>query len=75
MILRQQLARALAETGLPIHQCKASPDLRRLGGVCLLPVIATIPGEPSGIVVAWTQHDALAWDPAATTSTATSRTR
>jgi hypothetical protein len=62
MILRQQLARTLAETGLPIHQCQASPRQRRRGGVCLLTVSATAPDEPSGIVVAWTQDDALAWD-------------
>jgi hypothetical protein len=50
-----EVAAALAETGLPLHDV-AGPD-RAVGGICLLPQ----PGL-GGIVVAWRQHDRMSLD-------------
>jgi hypothetical protein len=50
-----EVAAALVETGLPLHD--AGGDGNEVGGVCLLPQ----PGL-DGIVVAWRQHDRMSVD-------------
>jgi hypothetical protein len=50
-----EVAAALAETGLPLHDADAPGS--GIGGVCLLPQ----PGL-GGIVVAWRQHDRMSLD-------------
>jgi hypothetical protein len=50
-----EVAAALAETGLPLHDADAAGS--GIGGVCLLPQ-----PELGGIVVAWRQHDRMSVD-------------
>jgi hypothetical protein len=50
-----EVAAALAEAGLPMHDCTGPES--HLGGVCLTPEPAV-----SGIVVGWRQHDRMSVD-------------
>jgi hypothetical protein len=50
-----EVAAAVAEAGLPLHDCAERTPSRQLGGVCLTPA----PGE-HGVLVTWTQHDRMA---------------
>jgi hypothetical protein len=50
-----EIAAAVAEAGLPLHDCAGRTPSRQLGGVCLTPA----PGE-EGVLVTWTQHDRMA---------------
>jgi hypothetical protein len=50
-----EVAAAVAEAGLPLHDCAGRTSSPQLGGVCLTPA----PGE-HGVVVSWTQHDRMA---------------
>jgi hypothetical protein len=50
-----EIAAAVAEAGLPLHDCAGRTAGRQLGGVCLTPA----PGE-EGVLVTWTQHDRMA---------------
>lgn len=53
------VARSLVEAGLTLHHGAPWHPLRRLGGVCLLPVARTCdPGGHGGIVVSWTAQEA-----------------
>jgi hypothetical protein len=50
-----EVAAALAEAGLPLHDCADRTDTgSAVGGVCLTPDAAQ-----TGIVVAWRQHDRM----------------
>jgi hypothetical protein len=49
-----EIAAAVAEAGLPLHDCAGRTAGRQLGGVCLTPA----PGE-DGVLVSWTQHDRM----------------
>jgi hypothetical protein len=48
------VAAAVAEAGLPLHDCAGRTSSPQLGGVCLTPA----PGE-HGVIVSWTQHDRM----------------
>jgi hypothetical protein len=48
------VAAAVAEAGLPLHDCAGRTSSPQLGGVCLTPA----PGE-HGVLVSWTQHDRM----------------
>jgi hypothetical protein len=50
-----EVAAAVAEAGLPLHDCAGRTPSRQLGGVCLTPA----PGE-HGVLVTWTQHERMA---------------
>jgi hypothetical protein len=50
-----EVAAAVAEAGLPLHDCAGRTSGAQLGGVCLTPA----PGE-HGVLVSWTQHDRMA---------------
>jgi hypothetical protein len=50
-----EIAAAVAEAGLPLHDCAGRTSSAQLGGVCLTPA----PGE-QGVLVSWTQHDRMA---------------
>jgi hypothetical protein len=50
-----EVAAAVAEAGLPLHDCAGRTAGAQLGGVCLSPA----PGE-HGVLVSWTQHDRMA---------------
>ncbi len=61
--LARDVARSLVEAGFTLHHCAPWHPLRRLGGVCLLPVARTSdPSGHGGIVVSWTTHDLLCLD-------------
>jgi hypothetical protein len=61
--LAWDVARSLVEAGFTLHHCAPWHPLRRLGGVCLLPVARpSDPGGHAGIVVSWTAHDLLFLD-------------
>ncbi|MGY1749614.1 hypothetical protein [Modestobacter sp. SYSU DS0511] len=47
-----EITAAVAEAGLPLHDCAGRTADRALGGVCLTPS-----PERDGVVVSWTQHD------------------
>ena len=49
-----EVAAAVAEAGLPLHDCAGRTASPQLGGVCLTPC----PGE-HGVIVTWTQHDRM----------------
>jgi hypothetical protein len=61
--LARDVARALTEAGLPLHDCVQGRPLHRLGGVCLLPVarVHDLDGR-GGVVASWTAHDLLSLD-------------
>jgi hypothetical protein len=50
-----ELAAAVVEAGLPLHDCAGRTGSGALGGVCLTP-------SPSreGVIVTWSQHDRMA---------------
>jgi len=50
-----EIAAAVAEAGLPLHDCAGRTANPQLGGVCLTPS----PGQ-GGVIVTWTQHDRMA---------------
>jgi hypothetical protein len=50
-----EIAAAVAEAGLPLHDCAGRTSSSQLGGVCLTPS----PGQ-HGVIVSWTQHDRMA---------------
>jgi hypothetical protein len=50
-----EIAAAVAEAGLPLHDCAGRTSNPQLGGVCLTPS----PGQ-HGVIVSWTQHDRMA---------------
>jgi hypothetical protein len=50
-----EIAAAVAEAGLPLHDCAGRTANPQLGGVCLTP----LPDE-HGVIVTWTQHDRMA---------------
>ena len=50
-----EVAAAVAEAGLPLHDCAGRTASPQLGGVCLTPS----PGQ-RGVIVTWTQHDRMA---------------
>src|SRR5258708_24426205 len=57
MPLARDLARALTEAGFTLHRCAQGDPLRRLGGVCLLPVArGHKPRSRGGVVASWTTH-------------------
>jgi len=49
-----EVTAAIAEAGLPLHDCGGRTPTAQLGGVCLTPA----PGE-HGVVVSWAQHDRI----------------
>jgi hypothetical protein len=49
-----EVAAAVAEAGLPLHDCAGRTGSPQLGGVCLTPA----PGD-QGVLVTWTQHDRM----------------
>jgi hypothetical protein len=50
-----EVAAAVVETGLSLHDCTGRTPSRPLGGVCLTPSPAQ-----SGVIVSWAQHDRMA---------------
>jgi hypothetical protein len=50
-----EIAAAVVETGLVLHDCTGRTPSRPLGGVCLTPS----PAE-GGVIVSWAQHDRMA---------------
>jgi len=60
--LARDLARSLTEVGLTLHHCTTYDPLHRLGGFCLLPVLAEAGTGQGGISVSWTTHDLLLRD-------------
>jgi hypothetical protein len=50
-----EVAAAVVEAGLPLHDCAGRTSAPQLGGVCLTPA----PGE-KGVLVTWAQHDRMA---------------
>jgi hypothetical protein len=49
-----EVTAAVAEAGLPLHDCAGRTSSPQLGGVCLTPA----PGEQA-VLVTWTQHDRM----------------
>lgn len=49
-----EVAAALVETGLPLHDCTGRTPSRGQGGVCLTPNPAR-----GGVIVSWAQHDRM----------------
>jgi hypothetical protein len=61
--LALDVAAALTEAGLNLHDCAPHHPRYRLGGVCVLPVPGDHnPDGQGGIAVSWTTHDLLALD-------------
>jgi hypothetical protein len=60
--LARDIARSVTEAGLTVHHCAPHDPLYRLGGVCLLPVLAGPAASRPGIVVSWTTHSLLSLD-------------
>ena len=50
-----EVAAAVVETGLSLHDCTGRTPSRPLGGVCLTPSPAH-----AGVIVSWAQHDRMA---------------
>jgi len=50
-----EIAAAVAEAGLPLHDCAGRTSSPQLGGVCLTPSPVQ-----AGVIVSWTQHDRMA---------------
>jgi hypothetical protein len=62
-LLAGEVAEALTEAGLTLHNCAPHHPQYRLGGVCVLPVSSGHnPDGQRGIAVSWTTHDLLAMD-------------
>jgi len=49
-----EIAAALAEAGLPLHDCSGRTSSKALGGVCLTPSPAQ-----QAVIVSWAQHDRI----------------
>jgi hypothetical protein len=61
--LARDVAAALTEVGLTLHDCAQHHPRYRLGGVCVLPVPSSHnPDGQGGIAVSWTTHNLLALD-------------
>jgi hypothetical protein len=61
--LARDVAEALTEAGLTLHNCGAHHPQYRLGGVCVLPIPSGHnPDGQGGIAVSWTTHNLLAMD-------------
>jgi hypothetical protein len=61
--LARDVAAALTESGLNLHDCAPHHPRYRLGGVCVLPVPGSHnPDGQGGIAVSWTTHNLLALD-------------
>jgi hypothetical protein len=61
--LARDVAEALTEAGLALHDCAPHHPRYRLGGVCLLPVPSRHNPDGQGrIAVSWTTHNLLALD-------------
>jgi hypothetical protein len=61
--LASDVAEALTEAGLTLHNCRPNDSQYRLGGVCVLPIPSSHnPDGPGGIAVSWTTHNLLAMD-------------
>jgi hypothetical protein len=61
--LARDVAAALTEAGLTLHDCTPHHPQYRLGGVCVLPVPGRHnPDGQGGIAVSWTTHNLLALD-------------
>jgi hypothetical protein len=61
--LASDVAEALTEAGLTLHNCAPHHPEYRLGGVCVLPIPSGHnPDGQGGIAVSWTTHDLLAMD-------------
>jgi hypothetical protein len=61
--LARDVAAALTEAGLTLHNCATHHPLYRLGGVCVLPAPGDRnPDGQGGIAVSWTTHNLLALD-------------
>ncbi|MGY1812555.1 hypothetical protein [Blastococcus sp. SYSU D00820] len=50
-----EVAAALVEVGLPLHDCTGRTPARSRGGVCLTP--GTTADGADGVIVAWTPHE------------------
>jgi hypothetical protein len=61
--LARDVAAALTEAGLRVHDCTPHHPGYRLGGVCVLPVPSRHnPDGQGGIAVSWTTHNLLMLD-------------
>jgi hypothetical protein len=61
--LASDVAEALTEAGLTLHNCGPRHPQYRLGGVCVLPIPSSHnPDGQGGIAVLWTTHNLLAMD-------------
>jgi hypothetical protein len=61
--LASEVAEALTEAGLTLHNCAPHHPQYRLGGVCVLPIPSGHnPDGQGGIAVSWTTHNLLAMD-------------
>jgi hypothetical protein len=61
--LARDVAAALTEAGLTLHDCAPHHPRYRLGGVCVLPIPGGHnPDGQGGIAVSWTSHNLLALD-------------
>jgi hypothetical protein len=61
--LASDVAEALTEAGLTLHNCGPHHPQYRLGGVCVLPIPSSYnPDGQGGIAVSWTTHNLLAMD-------------
>ena len=61
--LASDVAEALTEAGLTLHNCAPHHPQYRLGGVCVLPIPSGHnPDGQGGIAVSWTTHNLLAMD-------------
>jgi hypothetical protein len=57
------IARSMTEASMTVHHCAPRDPLYRLGGVCLLPVLAGSAVGSEGVAVSWTTHNLLLdWD-------------
>jgi hypothetical protein len=61
--LASDVAEALTEAGLTLHNCAPHHPQYRLGGVCVMPIPSGHnPDGQGGIAVSWTTHNLLAMD-------------
>jgi hypothetical protein len=56
--LRESVGGALAEAGIPLHDCFG--PLRHRGGCCLIDIPLRDGPSPAGVIVGWTCADTLA---------------
>lgn len=60
--LTSEVGRRLVEAGFALHDCNGPTAAQALGGVCLIPTAWQSQPEGAGVIVAWAQHDRLAYD-------------